>query len=906
MILESLEIRNWRVLGNVSVQELPPGITVIHAPNKTGKTSMVEALRWALIDFDYNTSRADRVVPWGTNLVPELTVVFDVKGQRYLVTKRFTKKRGGGAELYKMQRDGERGQLVARDKGVTAGTRELIGVERSSRGLAQLLWVEQGLVDLPEIDEDIDRALRPMLGSVIGAQDMGFRQALWRGMQQWFTNEGNATQAKHRKSSRLKELEELIIQQKQDVTGINLKFENIEELLLGVEQKGQEIAKADGLVAAASAEVKTLTKADKELAGKRSEARESLRAFEAAKQELEESIKQLGKCREHEKAVRELTGQLEDMEKELSPRAKAKKSAIEALNKAVQARKEAEKNLEEVQSRRVGVAAMRELVEMEDERQNAAKGMARADTIEENIKHAETRRSELDVPDKKQLKSTGEQLNRLVEVEAYLKAAELSLIVNASNDGRVTLEVDRQTEASVAVRPGDTLERSVRKRVRVEVREFGSVEVVRGPEDSSVEELASELDRIESKLLGLLSRWGLEDVERSEVVPELSRRTAESETLRTRVKEWREELSEIAPEGKVVLQRGVQTLDRRQTKLLKTREELKDWEPSHASLQEAESEFRGDEQGQTDALRDARRKESAARTQVEEVDRKARSAEAEVQEVKTEIAKAEALRDGHREEYGPEDGLAKAVAAQQQELAKKKEDAERHRLSEDEERVPEQLESAKEALRKRKERVSNLREQLADLNGQIKASEGLHAQRVAAEQALASARREYERLSVDIDAHRMLLEFFDQVRDENVEKSIKPVSELVTGWLTELDGPTHHEPTFGSDLSMKGVAVANAGSLDIQAATSYGEGEQLATIVRLAYGVVLAKDEPQVVILDDPLAHADAFRHGRMLHVIQDAAQRNLQIIIMTCHPERFDHLRDAVLFDLEEALKTV
>jgi uncharacterized protein YhaN len=90
--------------------------------------------------------------------------------------------------------------------------------------------------------------------------------------------------------------------------------------------------------------------------------------------------------------------------------------------------------------------------------------------------------------------------------------------------------------------------------------------------------------------------------------------------------------------------------------------------------------------------------------------------------------------------------------------------------------------------------------------------------------------------------------------------------------------------------------------LSLETATSYGEREQLGTLVRLAYACVLAKDEPQAVILDDPLAHSDSARHRRMLDVVTDASKRNLQIIVLTCHPERFDQLTDAKHFDLERA----
>ena len=101
------------------------------------------------------------------------------------------------------------------------------------------------------------------------------------------------------------------------------------------------------------------------------------------------------------------------------------------------------------------------------------------------------------------------------------------------------------------------------------------------------------------------------------------------------------------------------------------------------------------------------------------------------------------------------------------------------------------------------------------------------------------------------------------------------------------------------------AAVQDGDTLAVDEATSYGEREQLGTLVRLAYGAVLAKDEPQVVILDDPLAHADTFRHRKMLQIIEEAAKKNLQIIILTCHPNRFDHLKAAQTFDLKAHLES-
>ena len=134
---------------------------------------------------------------------------------------------------------------------------------------------------------------------------------------------------------------------------------------------------------------------------------------------------------------------------------------------------------------------------------------------------------------------------------------------------------------------------------------------------------------------------------------------------------------------------------------------------------------------------------------------------------------------------------------------------------------------------------------------------------MAAEQNLEAAKREYKRIAIEVDAHRTLLGFFDEIRDEHVEKSIAPVRDLVDPWLRELDGISHPKVDFHTNLQVSGLTVLDGASRAVDEATSYGEREQLGTIVRLAYGAVVAKDEPQVVILDDPFAHSDTFRHRK-------------------------------------------
>jgi uncharacterized protein YhaN len=62
---------------------------------------------------------------------------------------------------------------------------------------------------------------------------------------------------------------------------------------------------------------------------------------------------------------------------------------------------------------------------------------------------------------------------------------------------------------------------------------------------------------------------------------------------------------------------------------------------------------------------------------------------------------------------------------------------------------------------------------------------------------------------------------------------------------------------------------------------------------------VLAKEERQLVVLDDVLAATDAGRLARVMTILEEAAQR-LQVLILTCHPERYRGLMGAKFINLE------
>ena len=121
--------------------------------------------------------------------------------------------------------------------------------------------------------------------------------------------------------------------------------------------------------------------------------------------------------------------------------------------------------------------------------------------------------------------------------------------------------------------------------------------------------------------------------------------------------------------------------------------------------------------------------------------------------------------------------------------------------------------------------------------------------------------------------------------------------------------------SFGDQLLPSGLVPAHAADgdpVELQC-ESYGTLEQLSLLVRLAVGGLLARNESGVAILDDPLAHADLGKHRQMLEILARAARGEpygphptgpLQLIILTCHEDRFDYLDGAQQFDSQERLR--
>ena len=91
MIIESIELEHVGPFRKkAAIGPLRTGINVLAAPNETGKSTFLRAAARAL--FDKHTCKDDEIrslQPTGSDLAPQIAVVFEHVGKRYRVVKRF-------------------------------------------------------------------------------------------------------------------------------------------------------------------------------------------------------------------------------------------------------------------------------------------------------------------------------------------------------------------------------------------------------------------------------------------------------------------------------------------------------------------------------------------------------------------------------------------------------------------------------------------------------------------------------------------------------------------------------------------------------------------------------------------------------------------------------------------------
>ena len=193
-----------------------------------------------------------------------------------------------------------------------------------------------------------------------------------------------------------------------------------------------------------------------------------------------------------------------------------------------------------------------------------------------------------------------------------------------------------------------------------------------------------------------------------------------------------------------------------------------------------------------------------------------------------------------------------------------------------------------------------------DLEAQLRRNEGaleqvggqvIEEQAQQAEEAMRALDERERDMELEYGAWRLLQETLAAAEQEDAAHLGNALVAPVSNHMSELTGGRYGELAIGPQLDATGIALA--GSDRAFAELSVGTREQIALLLRIAIAEALGS----FVILDDQLTQSDAGRMAWIRDLLATAA-KNIQVIVLTCHPE--DYAGDDVghVVDLSKRLR--
>ena len=907
MIIESFEIENWSCIKKLNVSGLSStGVIVLHGPNRTGKSSIVHALRACLMDYPSTTTAVKSSYPRGTGEKPVVSVTFQANGATYRIKKCFGTNK---SELASKTLTGAWKVETTTAGEAHARTCDYAGSTDSTKGMHQLLWLTQAEFRLPDakrFDASIQSQLRGILGVLQTPLDDRFIERVKKCWGVWFSGQRKpAKQNEIKDNCKLAENLKRLEAGRKELQESEGKFNEVEGLLR--QSAELELGKLDL--------ERQLRDRTSELQELRDEHRRSQMRI-GARQQAE---------KDHAGAQKELTTALEEQQQraDTAQRAVETDEAVEPaqtraaeigrrVNALVEKRDELRTELgmqrnkrRDIQHRANCVAAQLRALELEDKLAAAQRAFERARAISEEIAQIERYLASHRAPDDGTLDALKVNRQRWLRLRAERQAAsmDLSLIPHEdASNAQLAIDGDPLQNLPVSDAP---IHRAVRRRAELIIDGWGRVELSRGTGSGDLDQIERELSSLDESFADAVAPLGISPSD-PQALDKLMDRASEHRLRKPALAKHEKEVKQLAPKGLEPLQLNVVEL---RTKL----EDIKATEA--AGLEQVAVEQCGLEKLTANLKLQLSSKDESIKA-LEDDDNKTerelvleRQAETSAKEA---LAGCKAKANSTREELDrlrSKEGITQRVEDASRARVEAELQLKLTELTNDECTIDERLVAAEEAEIALERQIEENTKKYHEIKGRLSASEGLHSHRSSVAARVDELTRLTEHESLEKDAVDRLYALFEACREKQLGTLMSPIHDRVLGWMRFVAIGDYREMRF-NDAFLPDRLMSRDGTADFAIAEeSTGAQEQIGMFVRLALGSILASAcDPAVAILDDPLTHCDIGRLNKMRVILRRAAQGDqnvippggpLQIIILTCHPEWFRDEK-ATVIDLE------
>lgn len=900
MKLHSVRLQNYRKHADLTI-DLAADRTLITGPNETGKSTLIEAIHRCL--FYRHRSKAaglqERMQP-KTGGDPTVTLEFSLGDTRYTLRKKFRGPTGSQAVLSD-DAGGHWDGDPAEEKLQT-----LLGVEEARGQQPQAfnsqwahLWVWQGSAQ----DEPSGKAtgstaqqLREQLqqqgglGVIASQRDEAVKAAFVREADEIFTRSGRP-----RRGSRLAEAEQRVSDAQENATAA-------EQQWLAGQQATDNLAQAQQTLTEQSRRKEEMENALVPLRQRQAEANELKATLDQQQQAAERAAENMKKLSDKNAEIKQLGLQADAVAARIAPAEQSLATLQEqhrvqtrAAADAAQALEAARQRLSTVQQRRDLLAAQKTMLHAASDASKLGNLLERLAAADETIN---TLTRQLDaIPAIDQA-----AVDDLVELEKHLERAELAVQMVAT---RIDIS-EAASEIRIAERPVVAGETSIITEP-TEISFAGGTRLLLTPGGgTSLADAKQAAAEAKQKLQAHLTELGVTDRQAA------IQRLADREQLTRKIEQHSQNMATLLDgespsavrDREQASRQNLATAQQKVAALLERAESDQpepalpaDLEAVHAAMEPIDDDYDNLQKSVNDL---SKRHENAVRCQETAADA-AQETEEKLSTDRENLNNLQIKQQTLEQEYGDPEARAAAMssATRAHEAAVLALDASQKKLVEldlltldaDIDRYERAISNADEKLKAAENAKTAAQTSLQHLGGQ-----DLHERWAAATAALEVAKREHADVATRAAAIAMVRDRFQQLSGERADQIAAPLRLKTEEYLAAMFGPgTRVSLALADDqsgFSDLGVVRPGAdGSRFSFDELSGGAREQVAAGLRLAMAEILAAGYggSLPVVFDDAFTNSDPTRIQLLQRMLDLAARRGLQVIVLSCNPADYD-----------------
>lgn len=902
MILRSIRVEGWRCFAApIEVGPFMDGLNIIHGPNGVGKSTLMTALARGLFD-SHGAGGADikSLRPWGRSLNPKVTIEFEQDGEQFQLHKQFL----GSASAQLNRLEDNRYVPLAESRAADDKARDLLAGDAPPRGasdrrhwgLAQILWATQGSLRIDQLAPGTRATIQDALGAQItgpGSETLEKRVADSYG--QFFTATGK------------------------------LKSGAAAPAIVGLESQLQEAKAKRSMLQQRLDEFDSASRRIQDLQGQSEAARHSERDLSQRLKELRQQVQVYKDLISQQKLHQQQVAAAEESYRNLSERIESIRSANEERDAAARELKRlhddspaqaklvaqyqdeamaAEQKVKETRGRRSEVTATRQLAQLAERYTRTQETLTKLDERWEQIDDTQREiqklrqsRDQIVAPDKKTLAKITKVARERDDARLRLDAALITVIIQPEADTQVEITSGEETGAKPLAQ-GKTHEIKGAPEVAFRIPGVGRFRAT-GPTGDFVD-LRGQWEAAVATLDELTAGFGTSDI----VALEKLRATADELDKQVKPAEVKVETllaGQTIDDLRATRAHAASTID-------EIYREHPEWQDSPPDPTEISQQADATEKQFTDDIDRAEAANDRAQKALQSALQKQSTHHAQISTLEAQTAAVEKRLESLCSDGLDDEKRAKKLTdlAMGRDSAKGKlaqVDGQIQELGDDPSKSLEVLEGQQKAFR---DDAAEAEKKLNTESGRLEQiiAEAPYSALAIVDEEINRLDEEVARQRLQIDAIRLLYETLTEQKRDVMQSILGPIRLRANHYLQRIAGTRFSDVQFDESLLPSGISpksIDDPVSID---QISGGEQEQLHFSVRMALADVAFKDQRQLVVLDDVFTYTDTTRLARIATILDEATDR-FQIVVLTCHPERYRGLPNAKFFDLEKVAAT-